>query len=184
MVSTGQRKTVYADINGGSVSNASSSGNHRGNPEHRSPTTGSSLTRNIAGKSTTSARRNEHALANRKSASESDDEPHPVVHRTLTKIRHYGFLSRHSKISIDEVRAAIIESLRDIEPDLEFEDWTPPTLFLSSRLHSSEAGSGSDDGPKCPTCGGRLVFESFQRIRPPPLNRRDNRPRPQPEHSF
>ena len=93
--------------------------------------------------------------------------------RRLQKIRHYGILSRHSNTSIDEVREATLGSLRDVEPDLELEAWTVPSLRLTE-----------DDGPKCPTCGGRLIFQSFQRIRPPPLNQRDTRPRRTPEHSF
>ncbi|MDA1163916.1 MAG: transposase [Planctomycetota bacterium] len=86
-----------------------------------------------------------------------------VLPRRLQKIRHYGFLSRRSNINLDDVRAAILESLRDVEPDLELEEWTPPALRWAS------AGPVNDDGPKCPTCGGRLMFLSFQRIRPPPL---------------
>ncbi|MFT5327908.1 MAG: hypothetical protein ACI8P0_005814, partial [Planctomycetaceae bacterium] len=39
---------------------------------------------------TTSARRNEHALANRKSASESDGKLHHAVHRTLTRFTPSG----------------------------------------------------------------------------------------------
>lgn len=96
-----------------------------------------------------------------------------VLPRRLQKIRHYGFLSRHSKTSIDDVRVAIIESLRDVEPDLELENWLVPSLRPTE-----------DDGPRCPTCGGRLVFQSFQRIRPPPLNQRDSRFRHTPRHSF
>jgi len=88
-----------------------------------------------------------------------------VLPRRLQKIRHYGFLSRRSKLSIDAIRDAIIESLRESEPDLELEDWTPPTLRRTSH-------SGEDDGPRCPNCGGALIFECFHRIRPPPLNQR------------
>lgn len=84
-----------------------------------------------------------------------------VLPRGFQKPRHYGFLSRHSKTSLEEVRAAILESLRDIEPDLELEEWTVPTL---TRSHGSN-GSGL----KCPSCGGELIFESYHRIRPPPL---------------
>jgi hypothetical protein len=79
----------------------------------------------------------------------------------LQKIRHYGFLSRRSNIDLDDVRAAVLESLKDIEPDLELEAWTVPSLRPASH-------SGEDDGPRCPNCGGPLVFERFHRIRPPP----------------
>jgi DNA-directed RNA polymerase subunit RPC12/RpoP len=96
-----------------------------------------------------------------------------VLPRRLQKIRHYGFLSRRSNIDLDDVRAAIIESLRDIEPDLELEAWSVPSLRPTE-----------DDGPKCPACGGRLIFQSFHRIRPPPLNQRDSMPRSTREHSF
>ncbi|MBC8290067.1 MAG: transposase [Planctomycetes bacterium] len=96
-----------------------------------------------------------------------------VLPRRLQKIRHYGFLSRRSNIDLDDVRDAIIESLRDIEPDLELEEWTVPSLRPAE-----------DDGPRCPVCGGPLIFLSFHRIRPPPLNRRDSRPGSTTEHSF
>ena len=89
-----------------------------------------------------------------------------VLPRRLQKIRHYGFLSRRSNIDLDDVRAAILESLRDVEPDLELEDWRVPTLRPAGNA------SSDTDGPRCPTCGGRLIFEHFQRIRPPPLNER------------
>ena len=87
-----------------------------------------------------------------------------VLPRRLQKIRHYGFLSRRSKIDVDDVRAAIQDSLRDIEPDLELEDWRVPSL------RPLRNGASDDDGPRCPNCGGPLIFQSFQRIRPPPLN--------------
>lgn len=69
--------------------------------------------------------------------------------------------------------ARLAWSTRDVEPDLELEAWTVPSLRPAE-----------DDGPKCPICGGPLIFQSFQRIRPPPLNLRDPRPRRAPEHSF
>ena len=50
-------------------------------------------------------------------------------------------------------------SLQEIEPDLELESWTVPVLWTVV-----------DDGPRCPACGGRLVFARFHRIRPPPLH--------------
>jgi hypothetical protein len=81
------------------------------------------------------------------------------------KIRHYGFLSRRSNIDLDHLRAAILQSLREVEPDLdlelELEDWSVPALRPTA-----------DDGPRCPICGGRLIFQSFHRIRPPPLTHR------------
>jgi hypothetical protein len=36
--------------------------------------------------------------------------------RRPQKIRHNGFLSRRSNIDLDDVRDAIINSLRDVEP--------------------------------------------------------------------
>jgi hypothetical protein len=42
-----------------------------------------------------------------------------VLPRRLPKIRHYGILSRRSNIDLDDVRDAILESLKDVEPDLE-----------------------------------------------------------------
>ena len=81
-----------------------------------------------------------------------------VLPRGFQRVRHYGFLSRTSKTDLDEMRAVILQSMRDSEPDLELIDWTVPVL------HSS-----TDAGPKCPTCGELLTFESFIRIRPPPL---------------
>jgi hypothetical protein len=50
-----------------------------------------------------------------------------VLPRRLQKIRHYGFLSRRSNIDLDDVRDAILESLKDVEPDLELEAWTVPS---------------------------------------------------------
>ena len=71
-----------------------------------------------------------------------------------TGSRLHHFLSRRSNI---DVRDAILYSLRDVEPDLELEAWTIPPLRPVE-----------DDGPRCPNCGGPLVFERFHRIRPPP----------------
>jgi hypothetical protein len=51
-------------------------------------------------------------------------------------------------------------------PDLELEDWRVPTLRPFGNAASD------DDGPRCPNCGGRLIFERFHRIRPPPLTHR------------
>lgn len=93
-----------------------------------------------------------------------------VLPRRLQKIRHYGFLSRRSNIDLDDLRAAILESLRDIEPDLELEDWSVPSLRPSGNAASE------DDGPRCPNCGGALIFERFHRIRPPPLNHASRQP--------
>ena len=84
-----------------------------------------------------------------------------VLPRRLQKIRHYGFLSRRSNIDLDDVRAAILYSLRDVEPDLELETWTIPPLRPVE-----------DHGLRCPSCGGRLIFQAFHRIRPPPLTQR------------
>lgn len=42
-------------------------------------------------RTTTSARKNEHAPANRKSTSESDGKPHPAVHRTLALVQNTRF---------------------------------------------------------------------------------------------
>ena len=64
------------------------------------------------------------------------------------------------------LRAAILYSLRDVESDLELEDGRVPTL-----RPCGNTASGAD-GPVCPTCGSRLIFQSFQRIRPPPLSER------------
>jgi DNA-directed RNA polymerase subunit RPC12/RpoP len=93
-----------------------------------------------------------------------------VLPRRLQKIRHFGFLSRRSNIDLDDVRAAILESLRDVEPDLELEDWHVPSL-----RPFGNATSGAD-GPVCPNCGGRLIFTRFHRIRPPPLNHASRQP--------
>ena len=76
----------------------------------------------------------------------------------LHKVRHYGFLSRRSRQDLDELRAVILRSLKDEEPDLELEGWLVPALR-----------SLVDDRPICPDCGGPLIFERFDRIRPPPL---------------
>ena len=93
-----------------------------------------------------------------------------VLPRRLQKIRHYGFLSRRANIDLDDVRAAILESLRDVEPDLELEDWRVPTLRPAGNAASDT------DGPRCPKCGGRLIFERFHRIRPPPLTHASRQP--------
>ena len=90
-----------------------------------------------------------------------------VLPRRLHKIRHYGFLSRRANIDLDDLRAAILDSLRDVEPDLELEDWGVPSL----RPFGNAAADA--DGPLCPTCGSRLIF---QRIRPPPLNHASRQP--------
>ena len=81
-----------------------------------------------------------------------------VLPRGLHKVRHHGFLSRRSKLDLDIVRAAILKSMEDSEPDLELIDWHPP--ILKPRDEKSLT---------CPTCGSPLEFAGFQRIRPPPL---------------
>lgn len=81
-----------------------------------------------------------------------------VLPRGHQRVRHYGFLSRTSKTDLNELRAVILQSMRNSEPDLELIDGTVPVLQ-----------SSTDAGPKCPTCGEPLTFESFIRIRPPPL---------------
>jgi hypothetical protein len=101
-----------------------------------------------------------------------------VLPPRLQKIRHYGFLSRRPNIDLDDVRAAILNSLRDVEPNLELEDWRVPTLRPIGNA------ALDDDGPRCPNCGGQLLFQSFQRIGPPPLNQRDSMPRSTREPSF
>ena len=73
-----------------------------------------------------------------------------VLPRGLHKVRHYEFLSRRSQTVLDPIRTAIIESLRDVEPDLELEDWTVPALRPAD-----------DAGPRCPDCGGPLIFQTF-----------------------
>jgi hypothetical protein len=80
-----------------------------------------------------------------------------VLPRGFQRVRHYGYLSRRSQIDLDDLRTRILETLVDVEPDLELERWTVPALRMTS-----------DDGPACPHCGGRSTFESFTRIRPPP----------------
>ena len=64
-----------------------------------------------------------------------------VLPPRLQKIRYYGFLSRRSNIDLDDIRAAVLESLKEIEPDLELEAWTVPSLRPASH-------SGEDDGPR------------------------------------
>ena len=81
-----------------------------------------------------------------------------VLPRGLHRVRHYGFLSRRSKTDLKEVRAVILQSMADAEPDLELEAWTVPAVR-----------SVADDGPTCPECGHPLTFVHFTRIRPPPL---------------
>ena len=60
--------------------------------------------------------------------------------------------------SPDRIRAAILKSMVDVEPDLEREQWSPPVLTRTP-----------DNGLRCPVCDRPLQFECFTRIRPPPL---------------
>ncbi len=83
-----------------------------------------------------------------------------VLPRGFHKVRHYGFLSRRSQTDLQCVRSAILESLASSEPDLELEPWEPPRL--------KSAANDGDFGPRCPDCGGPLIFMSYHRIRPPP----------------
>ena len=76
-------------------------------------------------------------------------------------MRHYGFLSRASKTDLDQLRAIILKTMQDSEPDLELIEWTVPVLRPST-----------DEGPKCPECGEPLKFFALIRIRPPPLELR------------
>ena len=86
-----------------------------------------------------------------------------VLPRGLHKVRHYGFLSRRSRIDLEDVRAAIVEARSVADADVELQQlpipWQRPVL---SRPAAEASGSA------CPHCGGRLVFEQFHRIRPPP----------------
>ena len=82
----------------------------------------------------------------------------PTTGGGFQRVRHYGFLSRASKVDLDELRSTILQTTVDSEPDLELEEWKVPVLKPST-----------NDGPKCPTCGELLTFVSFIRIRPPPL---------------
>ena len=81
-----------------------------------------------------------------------------VLPRGHQRVRHYGFLSRASKTNLDELRAVILKTMQDSEPDLELIEWTVPVLR-----------SSTNEGPTCPDCGEPLTFVSFKRIRPPPL---------------
>jgi hypothetical protein len=56
-----------------------------------------------------------------------------LLPRRPQKIRHNGFLSRRSNVDLDDVRDAILESLKDVEPDLELEAWTVPSLRPAPR---------------------------------------------------
>ena len=86
-----------------------------------------------------------------------------VLPRGLHKVRHYGFLSRCSKIDLNDLRAAILKQRAEFDPDLELEDWTVPILLRRP-----------DDGPRCPVCDHPLQFEAFTRNRPPPLEWRSD----------
>ena len=83
-----------------------------------------------------------------------------VLPRGLQRVRHYGFLSRTSKVDLDGLRSLILQTMADSEPDLELVEWTVPVL-KPSRSESA--------GPLCPTCGSVLTFDTFIHIRPPPL---------------
>jgi hypothetical protein len=61
-----------------------------------------------------------------------------VLPSRLQKIRHYGFLHPRSNIDLDDLRAAILESLRDEEPDLELEDCGVPPLSQKGTSHNRE----------------------------------------------
>lgn len=78
--------------------------------------------------------------------------------RTRIHVRRGKGAKDRFETDLDELRAVILQSMRDSEPDLELIDWTVPVLR-----------SSMDAGPKCPTCGEPLTFASFIRIRPPPL---------------
>jgi hypothetical protein len=56
----------------------------------------------------------------------------------LQKIRYYDFLSSRSNIDLDDLRAVILESLRDAEPDLELEDCRVPPLSQKGTSHHRE----------------------------------------------
>jgi hypothetical protein len=87
----------------------------------------------------------------------------------LQKIQHYGFLSRRSKIDLDDVRS-----------DSRFTERRRAgsgTRRLACADAAPCGNAASDaDGPRCPNCGGRLIFERFHRIRPPPLTHESRQP--------
>ncbi|GAB5445092.1 MAG: hypothetical protein Fues2KO_54410 [Fuerstiella sp.] len=62
------------------------------------------------------------------------------------------------KPDLDELRAIVLQTMIESEPDLELVDWTVPVLTSATGV-----------GPKCPECGALLTFVSFIRIRPPRL---------------
>ena len=73
-------------------------------------------------------------------------------------MRHYGFHSRNSNVSLDNVRQAIGEHGIDDEPDLQLKGWEPPSL-VSRELTAQ----------RCPHCGSPLEFRRV--IRPGHRNR-------------
>ena len=72
------------------------------------------------------------------------------LQHVLQKIWHYGFLSRRSNIDLDDLRAVILESLRDAEPDLELEDCRVPPLSQKGTSHHRET-SWPAKGPRVET---------------------------------
>ena len=76
-----------------------------------------------------------------------------VLPRGLQKVRHYGFHSRASKTTLEEVREALQGARADDEPDDELCAWSPPVLARRA------AGA-----PVCSACGGPL---EFVRVVPP-----------------
>lgn len=70
-----------------------------------------------------------------------------VLPKGLQKVRHYGFHSRASKTTIDDVRDAIEAANVEIEPDYELGPWTPPTLKKRPQFEHT-----------CQACGGAMKF--------------------------
>lgn len=101
-----------------------------------------------------------------------------VLPRGLHKVRHYGSLSRCSRLDLDDVRAAIVAARCVADADVELQQLPVPWQRPVLNGPSSPSASPSDpSGPRCPDCGGPLLFEHFHRTRPPP---QFTRPVPQP----
>lgn len=78
--------------------------------------------------------------------------------QAVRQLSEYSSVRRALKSDLDELRASVLQTMIESEPDLELVDWEVPVLT-----------SATDDGPQCPECGTSMTFVSFIRIRPPRL---------------
>jgi hypothetical protein len=69
----------------------------------------------------------------------------------LQKVRHYGFLSSHSAVSLDEVRALVARANKA-------SDERDAASLATAATAATDDQAATASAPTCPHCGGQLVL--------------------------